>query len=45
LQANGNQLPWLSNSNFGNKMIKGNNVLRMAEPWLAYCPAKYLKLP
>lgn len=30
LQANGNQLPWLINANFGNKMIKGNNVLRMA---------------
>jgi hypothetical protein len=30
LQANGNQLPWLINPNFGNKMIKGNNVLRMA---------------
>jgi hypothetical protein len=30
LQANGQQLTWLISPNFGNKMMKGSNVLRMA---------------
>jgi hypothetical protein len=29
LQSNGPQLTWLINPNFGNKMVKGTNVLRM----------------
>jgi hypothetical protein len=30
LQANGQQLTWLINPNFGNKMMKGSGLLRMA---------------